>query len=112
MLHTGEYAFASRNQPNYAWWRPLAEIVAVAVLTVAFVAVIGVTLEAAGVDTSSGAADKYFGYGSVVVEILAVLAAPLVVSTPAASRETPITATNATVSTATAMISASGLHQA
>ena len=75
MLHTGEYAFASRNQPNYAWWRPLAEIVAVAVLTVAFVAVIGVTLEAAGVDTSSGAADKYFGYGSVVVEILAVLLA-------------------------------------
>ena len=75
MLHAGEYAFASRNQPNYAWWRPLAEIVAVAVLTVAFVAVIGVSLEAAGVDTSSGAADKYFGYGSVVVEILAVLLA-------------------------------------
>ena len=46
MLHAGEYAFASRNQPNYAWWRPLAEIVAVAVLTVAFVAVIGVSLEA------------------------------------------------------------------
>lgn len=75
MLHAGEYAFASRNQPNYAWWRPLAEIVAVAVLTVAFVAVIGVSLEAAGVDTSSGAADKYFGYGSVIVEILAVLVA-------------------------------------
>ena len=39
-------------------------------------------------------------------------AAPLDVSTPAASRETPITATNATVSTATAAISASGLYQA
>ena len=75
MSHAGEYAFESRNQSNYAWWRPLAEIVAVAVLTVAFVAVIGVSLEAAGVDTTSGAADKYFGYGSVVVEILAVLAA-------------------------------------
>ena len=75
MSHAGEYAFESRNQSNYAWWRPLAEIVAVAVLTVAFVAVFGVSLEAAGVDTTSGAADKYFGYGSVVVEILAVLAA-------------------------------------
>lgn len=75
MSHAGEYAFESRNQSNYAWWRPLAEIVAVAVLTVAFVAVIGVSLEAAGVDTTSGAADKYFGYGSVVVEILAVIVA-------------------------------------
>ena len=75
MLHAGEYAFASRNQPNYEWWRPLAEIVAVAVLTVAFVVVVGLPLEGAGVDTTSGAVDKYFGYASVFVEILAVLVA-------------------------------------
>ena len=75
MPHPGQYSFASRNQPNYAWWRPLAEIIAAAVLTVAFVAVIDLSLQAAGVDTTGGAADKYFGYGSVVVEILAVILA-------------------------------------
>ncbi|QNP94779.1 hypothetical protein IA203_04755 [Corynebacterium wankanglinii] len=66
MSHPGQYFFASRNQPNYAWWRPLAEIIVAAVLTVAFVAVIDLSLQAAGVDTTGGAADKYFGYGSVV----------------------------------------------
>lgn len=75
MSRTGNFFFASRNQPNYAWWRPLAEILAVVVLAVLFTGVLGLTLEAAGVDTSSGAADKYFGYGSVIVEILAVLVA-------------------------------------
>ena len=75
MSRTGNFFFASRNQPNYAWWRPLGEILAVAVLAVLFTGVLDLSLEAAGVDTSSGAADKYFGYGSVIVEILAVLVA-------------------------------------
>lgn len=75
MSREGNFFFATRNQPNYSWWRPLAEILAVAVLAVLFTGVIGLTLEAMGMDTSSGAADKYFGYGSVIVEILAVLVA-------------------------------------
>ena len=75
MSRTGNFFFAARNQPNYAWWRPLGEILAVAVLAVLFTGVLDLSLEAAGVDTSSGAADKYFGYGSVIVEILAVLVA-------------------------------------
>ena len=75
MSREGNFFFAARNQPNYSWWRPLAEILAVAVLAVLFTGVIGLSLEAMGMDTSSGAADKYFGYGSVIVEILAVLVA-------------------------------------
>ena len=75
MSLTGNFFFAARNQPNYAWWRPLGEILAVAVLAVLFTGVLDLSLGAAGIDTSSGAADKYFGYGSVIVEILAVLVA-------------------------------------
>ena len=52
MSRTGNFFFASRNQPNYAWWRPFAEVLAVVVLAVLFTGVLGLALEAAGVDTS------------------------------------------------------------
>ena len=72
MSHPGQYFFASRNQPNYAWWRPLAEIIVAAVLTVAFVAVIDLSLQAAGVDTTGG------GVGSdLPVELVAIVLAAL-----------------------------------
>lgn len=41
MSREGNFFFAARNQPNYAWWRPLAEILAVAVLAVLAAVLIG-----------------------------------------------------------------------
>ncbi|GEM_PF-898115 len=69
------FPFAWRDQPNYAWWSPLLEILAVAVLTFLFVGVSEATFASAGFDTSEGSAAEWAGYLSVIVEIFAVLIA-------------------------------------
>ena len=48
-----DFAFGARQQPNYSWWKPLAEMLTVIVMVIAMTVVVGLSLEAAGLDTSS-----------------------------------------------------------
>ena len=70
-----DFAFGARQQPNYSWWKPLAEMLTVIVMVIAMTVVVGLSLEAAGLDTSSPDVDGWFTYATVIVEIIAVLVA-------------------------------------
>ena len=53
----------------------MAEMLTVIVMVIAMTVVVGLSLEAAGLDTSSPDVDGWFTYATVIVEIIAVLVA-------------------------------------
>lgn len=50
------FPLGSRHQLNYAWWRPVLEIITLLVITVALVFAVGYAMMWAGADPSS---DQY-----------------------------------------------------
>ena len=67
-----QFPFASLHQPNYAWWRPLLEIVTALVATVALAAATASIMNAVGADPGSDEYEEIFLFLTVAVEVRAV----------------------------------------
>ena len=74
-LRSRSFPFGSRNQPNYTWWKPLLEMVAAVVLTLALAFAVGGVMLLFGVDPVSEKYEEFFLFLSVAVEIPAVMIA-------------------------------------
>lgn len=69
------FPLGSRHQPNYAWWRPVLEIITFLVITVALVFAVGYAMMWAGADPSTDQYGELFLYLTVAVEVPAALIA-------------------------------------
>ena len=67
-----QFPFASLHQPNYAWWRPLLEIVTALAATVALAAATASIMNAVGADPGSDEYEEIFLFLTVAVEVPAV----------------------------------------
>lgn len=74
-LRSRSFPFGSRNQPNYSWWKPLLEMVAAVVLTLALALAVGGVMLLFGVDPVSEKYEELFLFLSVAVEVPAVMIA-------------------------------------
>ena len=83
-LRSKSFPFGSRNQPNYTWWKPLLEMIAAVVLTLALAFAVGGVMLLFGVDPVSEKYEELFLFLTVAVEIPAVMIACLLYTSDAA----------------------------